>query len=187
MLSTTQASQRTAARQPVANHSRHLKNDDLELGAIHTDLEIWKQRFNVAFNMGLPPVDIVIERGNVAPSGTFRCEYAGGGWKREIAMQERSVFADWGTSCYCLTIGDLLHNLLHAYDDAHGTPCSDDDHNQSYQDHAAALGLVIDDAGVTHYSENSLFTRVLATYRVCTKALFCPEAALTRGNTLASF
>ena len=182
MTCTTPFPEKTKTPQVIIERFNNLSNDDLEIGLVYIDLEIWKQRFNVVFGMNLPPVEVVVERGNIVIPGTFRCEYGSSGWKRLAALQEQRVLAEWGTVNYCLTIGDLLHSLLHAYEDAYGDPRGNDDHNQSFQDHAAELGLVVDDHGVTHYFENSLFTRLLATYRVSTKALFCPEAAINRDS-----
>jgi len=184
MLCTTQAPCKLAGTVASRENSPPPTEDGFKLSHFYSELETWKQRINVAFSLRYPPVDIIIENGECPPWGRYRCVFGTSGWKREVVVNEDLAFPEWGTPEFCLTLGDLLHNLLHAYDDAHGTPCSDDDHNRSYQDHAAALGLVIDDAGVTHYSENSLFTRLLATYRVCTKALFCPEVAIARGYAL---
>lgn len=153
---------------------------DLELSAIRTDLEVWKQCIRLKFGLNLPVTEIVVEGGTSDLESRYRCEYGASGWRHEIVFHERRILSEWGTPHYCLVIGDLAHLLFHVHDSVVGSPLSCDDHNPSFLEHAAEFGLVIDASGVTHYATNSAFTRLLESKQLRTDSLFDPDAFIAR-------
>ena len=58
-------------------------------------------------------------------------------------------------------LGTLLHELLHAWQEVHGTPGKRNHRNAEFQAKARELGLNIDRCGVTGYAAKSPFKELL--------------------------
>lgn len=128
-----------------------------------SNFHIWAKRFNVEFKLNLPLPAIAIEKLGRRSLGFFRYGRNGLGVKSEITID--SIHAQ--SQDFWQVLGTLLHELLHLWQQVHGSPSNSNYHNKQYRDKALSLGLVVDRWGHTQYApENSLFLNVLTKYGV---------------------
>ncbi len=144
----------------LAQHQRHEEWNRRELMA---DLQTWANRFVVEFKLDIPEVVLCVD---VLPSsryGHFRYGHNGFGLKGEIALNARYLTPNvpkWEV------LGTLAHELLHAWQQAHGTPGKRNYHNSEFREKAIELGLVVDRRGVTGYTADSPFKNLLRHFGV---------------------
>lgn len=125
--------------------------------------QIWADRFNVEFNLEIPEVSLAIDWLRCSVYGHFRGGHNGFGLKGEIALNVRYLF---GQRESWEVLGTLLHELLHAWQQAHGKPGKNNYHNRQFRDKAKSLGLLIDKRGVTGYAAESPFKDLLRRFDV---------------------
>ncbi|HVX12743.1 MAG TPA: SprT-like domain-containing protein [Pirellulales bacterium] len=89
--------------------------------------------------------------------GHFRYGHNGFGLKGEIAIN--TLYLNKREQWQIL--GTLLHELLHGWQQVHGTPGKRNHHNEEFREKAAGLGLLIDRHGVTGYAASSPFKELL--------------------------
>lgn len=121
-------------------------------------LQTWAARFIVEFKLDIGDIALCVDRLPSGQFGHFRQGHNGFGLRGEIAINSRYLF---GQRQVWEVLGTLLHELLHAWQEAHGTPGKRNHHNAELQAKARELGLNIDRRGVTGYAANSLFKDLL--------------------------
>jgi hypothetical protein len=63
-------------------------------------------------------------------------------------------------------LGTLLHELLHAWQQAHGKPGKRNYHNKQFRDKAREFGLIVQSNGVTEYARDSRLEDLLRKYGI---------------------
>ena len=91
-------------------------------------LQEWAERFIVEFNLDVPHVALCVDNLPAHVGGHFRYGHNGFGLKGEIALNSRYL----GLPPYEV-LGTLLHELLHGWQDAHGTPGKRNYHNRQFR------------------------------------------------------
>lgn len=130
----------------------------------HRDLVVLLQKcsdlFIREFKLDVPGVVLRVDQLPRSCYGHFRRGHNGFGLKGEIAIN--SVYlADrelWEV------LGTLLHELLHVWQHAHGSPGSGKVHNAEFRRKAESLGLIIDARGVTLYAADGPFQQLLRSH-----------------------
>ena len=141
----------------------------------------WAVRFNVEFKLDIPELALCLERLPCNQYGRFRYGHNGFGLKGEIAMNTRYLI---GHRAFWEILGTLLHEMLHAWQQAHGTPGKRNHHNAEFRQKAATVGLLIDERGVTGYAARSPFKELLAAHEVTTPVEeILPRAPLEPGKS----
>ncbi len=138
----------------LAQHQRHEAWRGQHTIAL---LQDWAERFNAEFKLDVPSVVLCIDRLAINRLGHFRMGHNGFGLRGEIAINDRYL----GSREPWQMLGTLLHELLHAWQQEHGSPSSRNHHNREFRDKALELGLIIDARGVTGYAADSPFKDVL--------------------------
>lgn len=143
-------------------------------------LNAWAERFNVEFKLDVPEVALRVDALSRRCYGHFRYGHNGFGLRGEIAINARYVESREAWE----VLGTLLHELLHGWQQAHGTPGKGNYHNRQFRDKARSCGLVVDEQGVTTYVGDSPFFRLLAGHGVAVPLLDTPPApARARGES----
>lgn len=145
------------------NLARHQKTESWFGKDIIETLQLWAGRFNEEFKLEIPEVSLAIDSLRCTTLGHFRYGHNGFGLKGEIALNIRYLF---GQREAWEVLGTLLHELLHAWQQAHGKPGKGNYHNREFRDKAKSLGLLIDKRGVTGYAAESLFKDMLRRFDV---------------------
>jgi hypothetical protein len=125
------------------------------------DLQTWAARFIVEFKLDIGDIALCIDQLPSSRYGHFRHGHNGFGLRGEIAINARYLT---GKRQLWEVLGTLLHELLHAWQEVHGTPGKRNHHNAEFQAKARELGLNIDRRGLTGYAANSVFKDLL---RLC--------------------
>lgn len=111
-------------------------------------LQDWADRFIAEFKLDIPEISLCVDVLPCNKYGHFRSGHNGFGLKGEIALNSRYLNRDlWAI------LGTLLHELLHAWQEVHGTPSDRNHHNTEFRNKAMELGLIIDKRGVTAYAD----------------------------------
>lgn len=131
--------------------------------AAAADLHLWAERFIVEFKLetAVPALLIASLRGGRL--GHFHYGRNGFGLTDEIALDEEHVRHSPPWRVY----GTVLHELLHAWQQQHGTPGRRNYHNRQFRQKARTLGLIINHRGFTEYAAGeSAFINILTKYGV---------------------
>ncbi len=126
-------------------------------------LQTWADRFVAEFNLDIPEVVIGIDPLPCTRYGQFRMGHNGLGLRGEITLNAR--YLD-GTRPLWEILGTLLHELLHGWQQAHGTPSKKNHHNRELREKAAQLGLLIGPTGLTGYVAGGPFKALLGQFGV---------------------
>jgi hypothetical protein len=121
-------------------------------------LQTWADRFIAEFKLDIDDIALCIDQLSINRYGHFRRGHNGFGLRGEIAINSRYLTGErelWEV------LGTLLHELLHAWQETHGTPGKRNHHNAEFQAKARELGLNIDRRGVTGYAADSPFKELL--------------------------
>lgn len=121
-------------------------------------LQSWAARFIVEFRLDIGDIALCVDRLPSGQYGHFRQGHNGFGLRGEIAINARYLS---GQRQVWEVLGTLLHELLHAWQEVHGTPGKRNHHNAEIQAKARELGLNIDRRGVTGYAADSPFKDLL--------------------------
>lgn len=127
-------------------------------------LQTWAERFIAEFKLDVPEVVIGIEKLASTRYGQFRMGHNRLGLRGEITLNARYLN---GKRPLWEILGTLLHELVHAWQQAHGSP-SKNHHNDEFRKKAAQLGLMINKKGLTGYAAIGPFKALLA--RFCVEA-----------------
>ena len=150
----------------------HQTSEPWAARGVIAELHRWVPIFDERFGLGIPEVALGIDRLRATRLGHFRPGHNGFGLKGEIIINRRHLEGREGWQ----TIGTLFHELLHAWQQAHGSPGRGNYHNKQLREKAARYGLVIDQRGYTEYEPDSPFTRLLAEFGVDVPPLERPAA-----------
>lgn len=126
-------------------------------------LQEWADRFNVEFKLDVSEVALRIDVLSRRCFGHFRDGHNGFGLLNEVAINARYL---QGQREPWQILGTLLHELLHAWQQAHGTPGRGNYHNHEFRNKALMFGLVIDRRGRTRYLDESAFVSLLRKHAV---------------------
>jgi len=121
-------------------------------------LQAWAERFNQEFKLGILKVVLCVDRLPATCFGHFRLGHNGFGLEGEIAINSRYLV---GQRPMWEILGTLLHELIHAWQAAHGTPSRHRHHNAEFRQKALEFGLMIDADGVTSFAANGSFKELL--------------------------
>ena len=144
----------------IARHQR----DELWFGRdLVSEMQTWAERYIVEFKLDIPEIVLCIEKLPRNRYAQFRNGHNKFGLRGEIAFN--SLYLD-GSRPQWEVLGTLLHDLLHGWQQAHGTPGKRNFHNSEFREKAAELGLNIDRRGVTAYQAHSRFKELLLRFHV---------------------
>ena len=122
------------------------------------ELQTWAKRFVVEFKLDIPELALCVDRLPNTRYGHFRHGHNGFGLKNEIAINTLYLS---NRRAWWEILGTLLHELLHAWQQAHGKPSGSNHHNAEFRAKAEELGLIVDRRGVTGYAVESQFKDIL--------------------------
>jgi hypothetical protein len=134
--------------------AQHQRAEEWARREIIADFQIWAERFIGEFKLDIVDIALCVDRLPRNWYGYFRPGHNGFGLKGEIAINARYLGEnrpEWQV------LGTLLHELLHAWQEIHGTPGKRNHHNVEFREKARGLGLNVDRRGVTGYAASSLF------------------------------
>ncbi len=136
-----------------------------DFASVATDLHIWAERiiFDFKLEIGIPALMIEFLRSKY---GHHRRGRNGFGLIDEIAIDDSHI----QESQYWQVIGTLCHELIHAWQQHHGTSPSlksHNYHNNEFCEKAKSLGLIIDRRGFTQYEPGETpFFKLLKKYGI---------------------
>ena len=166
-------------KQPVYRVlAEHQCAESWELQSILRELLRWANLFNFEFKLQVPNVSLCVDWLSRGRYGHFRRGHNGFGLRNEIAIN-RCYLAErefWNV------LGTLLHELLHAHQEAHGRPGKGNYHNAAFRKKAQEYGLIVDARGCTQYAPESLFLDLLAKQGVQIPSIPSPVVKL-RGSS----
>ena len=136
--------------------TEHQTEQDWYMKDLFRELHRWAAIFDAEFKLEIPQIAICVDPLRRA-YGHFRAGPNGFGLSSEIAINENYL----GKRPFWEVLGTLLHEQLHAWQEAHGKPGRGNYHNKQFCQKADSLGLVVDNKGVTQYRTPSAFTELL--------------------------
>ncbi len=148
--------------QALANHQKTEKT--WELQELIGELLLWASRFNFEFQLEIQEISLSVDWLKRTRFGHFHTGHNGFGLKGEIAINRRYLDRP-----FWQILGTLLHELLHAFQQAYGKPGKRNYHNKEFCEKALSLGLIVDQHGFTLYEkdeEKSPFLQILKKYGV---------------------
>ncbi|MGE0536218.1 MAG: SprT-like domain-containing protein [Pirellulales bacterium] len=113
---------------------------------------------NAEFRLRIPEMSLSVDWLRRSRLGHFRYGHNGFGLRGEIAINRLHL----EDRDFWRVLGTLLHELLHAWQQAHGTPGKHNYHNKQFRTKARELGLIVDPRGYTDYEPRSPFMEILA-------------------------
>jgi hypothetical protein len=122
-----------------------------------TELQRWSEIFHFEFNLEIPELSLCVDWLPRRRLGQFRYGYNGFGLRGQIAINRRYL----GRREFWRHLGTLLHEMIHAWQQAHGKPGKGNFHNKEFRRKAQGCGLVIDHRGVTQHQGPSRFIDLL--------------------------
>jgi hypothetical protein len=137
--------------------ARHQRIEDWPQRDRFCFLQEWAERFNCEFKLDVPEVVLSVGMLPLSRLAQFRYGHNDMGLKGEVAINARYLS---GLNVWEV-LGILLHELLHGWQQAHGTPGRGNHHNTEFREKAAALGLIVDRRGITGYAAHSPFKDLL--------------------------
>ena len=158
--------------------AEHQCAEPWELQDVLCKLLPWADTFNGEFKLEVPNVSLCVDWLSRNRYGHFRPGHNGFGLRNEIAINRRSL----GEREFWQVLGTLLHELLHAHQEAHGRPGKGNYHNVAFRKKAQEYGLIVDARGYTQYAPESLFLDLLAKHWVQVPSIPSPVVKL-RGSS----
>ncbi len=146
-----------AGKQVYPVLAAHQVSEPWEFQDLSRDLHRWTQIMNFRFKLEVQQVSLRVDFLSARCLGHFRHGHNGFGLRNEIALNRRYL----DRREYWQVLGTLLHELLHAWQEAHGQPGKWNYHNVQFRRKAAEYGLIIDEEGHTEYEPNSPFMDLL--------------------------
>jgi hypothetical protein len=128
-------------------------------------LHLWAERFAVEFKLDIPTPAIQIDRIHATAMGTYRPGRNGFGLKHEITINTRFL-----TMHFSEQLLTLFHELLHEWQDIHGSSGKRNYHNHEFRQKALACGLLVDERGITRVQAGH-FTEFLDNHAVAADPL----------------
>jgi hypothetical protein len=153
----------------LADHQ--LAENSWRYGPVIQELHRWRVLFEDEFRLGLPEVAFCVGFTRLRCHGYFRPGHNWYGFTREILLNERHVLQCIEENEFWQVIGTELHELLHAWQDEHGTAGRNNYHNAQFRDKARRLGLVVDSRGCTDFDPEGPFCQLIQKYGVADLAM----------------
>ncbi len=142
--------------------SHQTQEEQWDCRPIVQDLQVWADRMNAEFRLRIPEMSLRVDWLSRWRLGHFRYGHNGFGLKGEIAINR--LYLD--DREFWQVLGTLCHELLHAWQQAHGKPGKHNYHNKQFRNKARELGLLVDPRGCTEYEPHSPFMEILARWGV---------------------
>ena len=140
----------------------HQQSEDWELRDLLKELQRWAEIMNFEFKLEIPEISLRVDWLRTRVLGHFRYGHNGFGLKGEVAINRRHITE----ARFWDVLGTLLHELLHAWQQAHGKPGKGNYHNKQFREKAREFGLIVDERGVTQYASESRFKELLRKYGI---------------------
>jgi hypothetical protein len=173
----TDSAEETGVYRVLASHQR---KEDWECRDVIAFLQDWAERMIIEFKLDIPVVALCIDWLPANCYGHFRCHHNGFGLRNEIALNRRYL----SNRPIWQILGTLAHELLHAWQEAHGTPSPGNHHNCGFRRKALALGLIINARGLTGYTSDGPFKELLHRNAIAVPVEeVAPPARRPRGNS----
>ena len=115
----------------------------------------WAERFAIEFKLDIPTPAIQLDHIRATALGTYRAGRNGFGLRHEVTINTR--FLSLPLAEQLLT---LFHELIHEWQDIHGSSGKRNYHNNEFQQKACDFGLLVDKRGMTQ-TRIGLFTNLL--------------------------
>jgi len=161
--------------------ARHQRQEEWDRRELMVGLQAWANKFAAEFKLDIPEVVLCVDRLSSATAGHFRDGHNGFGLRGEIAINSRYLTP---RTPIWEVLGTLLHELLHASQQAHGTPGKRNHHNAEFRAKALELGLIVDRRGLTGYAADSPFKDLLRRFGVVVPDFeISPPTLRPRGNS----
>lgn len=142
-------------------------------------LQDWAERLNVEFKLDIPHIVLCIGALAARTASRFHFGHNPFGLTGEIAFNSRHL----GRPEHEL-LPLLLHELVHAWQQAHGRPGKNHHHNAEFRAKALELGLVVDPKGGTELAADGLLSRFMCAQGLGPAPGGAPEgAALPTGSS----
>ena len=139
-------------------------------------LHTWAEMMNVEFKLHIPEISLCVDWLRCTRLGHFRYGHNGFGLKGEVALNRHHL----DDRPFWTVLGTLLHELLHAWQQAHGKPGRRNYHNREFRNKAARFGLIVDTRGHTTYAAESPFMDLLEKHEIHVPEL--PELKMKSDN-----
>ncbi|MBI3466026.1 MAG: hypothetical protein HY000_23680 [Planctomycetes bacterium] len=140
----------------------HQQAETWEHRELVQELQRWATIFDFEFKLEITEVALSVDWSRYRSLGHFRPGHNGLGLRGEVAINQRQLPSREPGQI----LGTLLHELLHAGQQVHGTPGKGNYHNKQFRDKAGQYGLIVEPNGVTHYAPQSPFTELLRKHGV---------------------
>lgn len=157
----------------------HQRSEEWSHRDLIAELQTWAERFDAEFKLQCGPLSLAVCKLSRRHFGHFRCGHNGFGLWGEIAIN--SIYVDQRPRWQ--TLGTLLHELIHAWQQANGDRGKNGTHNRQFRDKARSLGLLIDTRGVTEYAPESPFTRILEQHGIAISTRLATPAKRRQGHS----
>lgn len=156
--------------------AQHQTREEWACRPLVQELQAWAERMNDAFGLRIPEVSLSVDWLRCHRLGHFRPGHNGFGLKGEVAINRRYL----EDRDFWEVLGTLLHELLHAWQQAHGKAGKHNYHNKQFRQKAHELGLIVDQRGYTQYEPHSPFLELLSRYEVSAPELLLRDLAHER-------
>lgn len=153
--------------------AEHQRAEEWDLQGVLCALLRWAEIFNTEFKLEVPNLSLRVDWLSRNRLGHFRYGHNGFGLRNEIAINRRYL----DQRDFWQVLGTLLHELLHAYQQAHGKPGKGNYHNREFRKKAQQYGLIVDQRGFTQYAPDSPFLDLLRKHDVHVPAVPPPAVA----------
>lgn len=122
--------------------------EEWEFAELTASLQRWADRMILEFKLEIGTPALMIEQLHRYRLGHYRHGRNGFGLRDEIAIDEEHARCSesWRV------LGTLAHEMLHSWQEHHGTPGKWNYHNKEFRRKAEQIGLIIDERGVTEYT-----------------------------------
>lgn len=127
------------------------------------------------FRLGISDYVIGIGKLRVNRLGQYRYERNDLGLRAEILISEAHIRECMESDQEWQIYGTVLHELDHAWQEAHGKPGKNNYHNKQFRMKAAEQGLIIDEKGHTQYDPGSPFFDFLTSQQISFPPLATPK------------
>ena len=142
--------------------AEHQVSDTWELRDLLRELHRWVGILVFEFKLEIPDVALCVDRLRFRRLGHFRGGRNGFGLEGEIGINRRHIHGKE----FWEVLGTLLHELLHAWQQAHGEPGTGNYHNVQFRRKAVEFGLMVDQRGYQQYEPNGPFMLLLRKHGV---------------------
>lgn len=163
-------------------HLRHHQADaeDWGFSDLANDLHLWGERMIFEFKLQIGTPVLMVARLRRGRLGHYRRGRNAFGLRDEIAIDQSHA----EESAYCRVLITLAHELIHSWQEHHGSPPSRRSfnyHNREFRNKAESLGLIVDSRGHTHCSPGDTpFLLLLKKYDVAVVETGEPRLALAQ-------